>query len=348
MDSGVELKANVPLEAIVRDLESLIPRRMSESGVPGLSIALIRDAELVWSKGFGIKSVASKAPESPDTVFSAQSLSKPVFSYVVLKLCEKGLLELDTPLSEYLLESYIPNEPRLNQITARHVLSHTTGFLNWRPKGRPLKVLFRPGSRFSYSGEGFVYLQKVVENLIDQPLSEFVKERLFDPFGMIKSSYVWNDAFEKEAEGHDRLGNALGRPKWTEVNVAASLYSTVEDYSKFVSEVLRASAADEYRLSRNTLEQMVTPQKEVYFSISWGLGWGIQHWGNHNSIWQWGQGFTENSFQSFVIGFPKEKIGAVIMTNSSNGLGICEDILIHSLGGEYPAFADYLARPKTL
>ena len=123
-----------------------------------------------------------------------------------------------------------------------------------------------------------------MENLIDQPFSEFVKEKLFDPFGMIKSSYVWKDAYENEAEGHDRLGNALERSKWTDVNVAASLYSTVEDYSKFMSEVLQPSAADEYRLSKNTLEQMLTPQKEVYFSISWGLGWGIHHWVNCDSI----------------------------------------------------------------
>ena len=107
----MKLKTDVPLDAIVTDLESLIPKRMEEAKVPGLSIALVRDAKLLWSRGFGVKSTATKEPVTAETVFSAQSLSKPVFAYAVLKLCEKGALDLDTPLTEYLPEPYLPNEP---------------------------------------------------------------------------------------------------------------------------------------------------------------------------------------------------------------------------------------------
>ena len=344
--SGDELRMDLPLEAVVEELEGLIPKRMTEFGVPGLSIALIRKGEMAWSKGYGITSATSKTEVRPDTVFSAQSLSKPVFSYAVLKLCEKGVLGLDVPLTEYLPEPYVPNEPRLGQIAARHVLSHTTGFPNWRPAGRPLRVLFTPGERFSYSGEGFVYLQKVVERLTGQPLGQFMKESVLEPFGMNRSSFVWSDKYADEAEGHDSRGNPVGRPKWDEANAAASLYSTAIDFARFLSEVLTPRGRDAFRLGEDMVKEMVTPQVGVYFTISWGLGWGIQHSRTGDSIWQWGQGHVDGSFQSFAVCFTKEKLGAVTMTNSSKGLTICENIIGHALGGEHPAFGDYLARPK--
>jgi CubicO group peptidase (beta-lactamase class C family) len=339
---GMNLKTDTPLGEITADLETLIPTRMEVAKVPGLSIALIRDGELAWSRGFGVKSAALREPVTADTVFSAQSLSKPVFAYAVLKLWKRGLLDLDRPLTEYLPEPYLVNEPWLRAVSARHVLSHTTGFPNWRPIGKPLKILFTPGERFSYSGEGYVYLQRVVEHLTGEPLAEYMKTNLLEPFGMSRSSYVWSDAYEVEAEGHDGEGRSLGRPKYNEANAAASLYSTSTDYARFIVEILKPSGKDLFRLSEETIEEMLKPQVSVYFSISWGLGWGIEHSSYGDSFWQWGQGGRENSFQAFAVGFKKERLGAIVMTNSSNGLRICEKILVNAVGGEYPAFADYL------
>jgi len=341
-ETTVELKTDTPLDVIIADLESLIPKRMEEAKVPGLSIALVRDAELRWSRGFGIKSTATKEPVTAETVFSAQSLSKPVFAYAVLKLCEKGLLELDAPLTEYLPEPYLPSEPRLGFVTARHVLNHTTGFPNWRPEGKALKILFTPGEKFSYSGEGYVYLQKAVEHLTGQPLADYMKANVLEPFEMRHSSYVLIDAYEKEAEGHDREGKPLGRPNWTKANAAGSLYSTATDYARFIIEVLKPSRRDAFRLSEETVREMLKPQVSVYFSIYWGLGWGVQHSHYGNSFWQWGQGYRDSCFQAFAVGFKEQGLGVVIMTNSANGLRICEEIILHAIGGEHPAFADYL------
>lgn len=338
----MRLRPDTPLEALVKDLERSIPKQMEEAKVPSLSIALIRDAKLLWSQGFGVKSTASKEPVTTDTVFSAQSLSKPIFAYAALKMCGRGLLDLDTPLTEYLPEPYIPNEPRLKLVTMRHVLSHTTGFPNWRPSGKPLKVLFTPGERFSYSGEGYVYLQRVIEHLSGQPLADYMKENLLEPFGMHSSNYVWIDAYEKGAEGHDREGKPLGRPHWSKANAAASLYSTPTEFAKFIIKILQPSKKDPYHLSEDMVEEMLKPQIRVYFSISWGLGWGIQHSDNADSFWQWGQGYRESSFQAFAIGFKEQGIGVVIMTNSANGLRICEKIIVEAIGGEHPAFSDYL------
>lgn len=338
----MKLRTDAPLETLIEDLERLIPKRMEEANVPGFSIALIRDAELLWSRGFGVKSTASKEPVTTDTVFSVQSLSKPVFAYATLKMYERRLLDLDTPLTEYLPEPYIPAEPRLKLVTMRHVLSHTTGFPNWRPRGKPLKILFTPGERFSYSGEGYVYLQRVIEHLSRQTLAEYIRVNLLEPFGMHSSSYVWTDAYERGAEGHDREGKPLGRPKSSEANAAASLYSTPTDFAKFIIEILQPSKKDAYHLSEDMVEEMLKPQISVYFSISWSLGWGIQHSDDGDSFWQWGQGYREGSFQAFAVGFKEQGLSVVIMTNSANGLRICEEIIVEAIGGEHPAFSDYL------
>ena len=118
--------------ALIADLEQRIPRALAEHNVPGLSIALVRASQLVWQRGFGMADAASKLPVDAGTIFEAQSMSKPVFAYAVLKLCEAGVLALDTPLTTYTPERPVSGDPRMDFITARHVLSHTTGFQNWR------------------------------------------------------------------------------------------------------------------------------------------------------------------------------------------------------------------------
>ena len=110
---------------MITDLEQQIPRLMQESAVPGASVAIIKDAKLFWRRGFGTTGNTSKQRVDPNTVFAAASMSKPVFAYFVLKLCERGVLDLDTPLTRYMPERYIENDPRLEMITARHVLCHT-------------------------------------------------------------------------------------------------------------------------------------------------------------------------------------------------------------------------------
>jgi CubicO group peptidase (beta-lactamase class C family) len=117
----------------------------------------------VWEAGFGVKDAARREPVDAETVFEAASLSKSVFAYGVLALCHAGLLDLDTPLTHYLPDRSLCRDPRLEAITARTVLSHTTGFPNWRQRGKPLTIDRVPGESFGYSGDGYLYLQRVVE-----------------------------------------------------------------------------------------------------------------------------------------------------------------------------------------
>src|SRR5215468_2276665 len=184
-----------PDKATLVRLDKSLPDLMAKGAVPGLSIALIRDRTTYWVHSFGVRDAKSGQPVTEETIFEAASLSKPVFAYAVLKLVDQGKLDLDTPLTHYWPSdspySIDPaNDPRLQQITARIVLSHRTGFPNWRPDGKPLTIYFAPGSRFSYSGEGYVYLQRTVERIESKPLNQIMQEIVFAPLGMNDSTYI--------------------------------------------------------------------------------------------------------------------------------------------------------------
>jgi CubicO group peptidase (beta-lactamase class C family) len=340
------LQVNVKNDEVIARLERSIPRLMEAGNVPGLSIALIRDAELVWHKGFGVRNTATKSPVTDDTVFEAASLSKPVFAYAVLKLVDSGDLDLDTPFTKYLPGSYdVGDDLRLSQITARHVLSHTTGFPNWRPRGdTTLKIHFTPGERFSYSGEGYVYLSKVVTHLTSEKFDAFMKRMVFDPLGMRSSSYVWQDHYDAlKIFNHNLLGEPTGQKRVTEASAASSLNTTARDYGLFMAALLKGTG-----LKKETARLMLTPQVKVGRgrdttnrpagprspSISWGLGWGLQSTADGTSLWHWGDNVDN---KSYVVVFDKQKMGIVVFTNSINGLSIIHEVIEQSVGGFHPA-----------
>ncbi len=173
----------------IATLAATLEELMQEARVPGATFPLIKGGELAAERGLG---AAAGVAVTPDTVFEAASLSKPVAAYLVLKMAERGEIDLDRPLAELLPHPDL-DDPRRDQLTARQVLSHTTGLPNWRP-GRwtddpgPLSIGFGPGSRFSYSGEGFEYLQAVVEQLSGVSLEELAAREIFSPLGMSHSS----------------------------------------------------------------------------------------------------------------------------------------------------------------
>src|SRR5215213_1478669 len=148
-------------------LRSLI----DSAGVPGMSIAFLHNGTVAWTRGFGVRSVQDSAPVDENTVFEAASLSKPVVAYAALKLVDAGLLNLDRPLREYIDIPELTDQ-RANRITTRMVLSHTTGLQNERINGEPLALAFNPGEKFSYSGEGFRLLQRVLESITRESLDQ--------------------------------------------------------------------------------------------------------------------------------------------------------------------------------
>jgi CubicO group peptidase (beta-lactamase class C family) len=346
--SPVPSKNTVRRKDLTSRLERIIPRLMKEGDVPGLSMALIRDAKVFWHQSSGVKNAETKEPVGDGTVFEAASLSKPVFAYAVLKMVDGGKLELDKPLVTYLSDPYVQNDERVNLITARMVLDHTTGFQNEAAPGRPLKIYFAPGEKFSYSGEGFLYLQKVVERIAGEPLDAFMKKTVFGPLGMTSSSFVWQDRYETlKANGHKPSGVVAQVRRPAVARSYSGLHTTALDYAKFVIAVINGTG-----LREETAEQMLKGQvrlDESCFScierssgrfsqtLSWGLGWGLERTRAGDAIWHWGD--NNGEFQSFIMAHPKEKTGIVILTNSGNGLSIIPEIVSQITGGGHPAFA---------
>jgi CubicO group peptidase (beta-lactamase class C family) len=143
-----------------------LPTLMQWANVPGVAVAVIREGKLAWSGGFGVKKNGEPGAVESSTLFGAASLSKPVFTYAVLGLREEKLIDLDRPLWSYLPNPDLPDVEQSRLITARHVLSHSSGLQNWRfQKDQKLEFAFKPGERFGYSGEGYYYLQRVLENI---------------------------------------------------------------------------------------------------------------------------------------------------------------------------------------
>lgn len=321
----------------ISSLEKDIPNLMKLSDVPGISAALVRNGKIVWSKGFGFANAETKEPVTNETVFEAASLSKVVFAYGVLKLVDEGKLDLDVPLNKYLGNNYeVGDDARLNLITARRVLSHTSGFPNWRSdEAGKLPINFTPGEKFSYSGEGFVYLSVVVEKITGMPLEDFMQKTVLIPLGMTNSSYQWQDRFTKNgAYRHDLIGNKLFRNQGKNVNAAASLRTTAVDYAKFIAALLNGKG-----LKKNIFDQMFTPQinvNEKSPQVFWGLGVGLETTDEGKSFWHWGdQGDTKAYFTAFL----PRKDAIVYFANSPNGLSITKEILDDAIGGKHPAVA---------
>src|SRR5262245_13429885 len=251
------------------ELEALIPRLMADANVPGLGMAIVNGGRLVWRRGFGVRDASSKTPVDNDTVFEAASMSKPPFAYVVLKLCEKGRLDLDSPLTKYTWERFLANEPRLDLITARQVLSHTSGFQNWRSDQEPLTIHFTPGERYMYSGEGYSYLQTVVAHITGQPIDVYMKANLFVPFDMTSSDFAMTAKVKRNAaRPHDEKGTPLELNTPTAESIArygaaGGLLTTPSDYARFIIEVVNPKASDPFRLTKASLDDMLRPHVKV-------------------------------------------------------------------------------------
>jgi CubicO group peptidase (beta-lactamase class C family) len=313
-------------------IDKVIPELMKTAGIPGLSIAIVKGNEVVYDKAFGVRSMDTEEPVTTQTIFSAASLSKALFAYGLMQLVEEGKFDLDKPLYEYLPYSDLDHDDRYKKLTARHVLSHTTGLPNWR-RGDQLEFVRDPGVKFGYSGEGFVFLMKVVEEVSGQSIDDFMADRVFRPLGMKRSSYVWQESFESDhAIPHDQfeITRRVNKPQYG--NTAYSLQTTAADYILFIKAMLNAEG-----LKAKSIDDMLDDQIDVVAGsseVQWGLGIGLQNTRDGKAFWHWGDNGT---FKAFFVAYPKQKIGLVYFANSSNGLSITGELLSACIGGDYPS-----------
>lgn len=332
-------------QATALPVASLSPL-LDSAGIPGASLAVINPQGVVWAKGYGVREAGKAAPVDQNTVFSAASLGKPVFAYLVLKLVDEGKLDLDKPLYQYVPYHAIEHDARYKRITARMVLSHQTGFPNWR-RGQ-LNLLFEPGQRFSYSGEGFVYLQGVVMTILGKDVEEVAQQYVFKPLGMSQTSYRWQAAFDSNyATPHTSFGQPEALPRFNETNVAFSLQTTAADYGRFLvalltGEGLKPATARAFLTAQVTPGQTLRDTARASTTIRWGLGVGLVQNGDENGFWHWGD---NGGFRGFAYVSRTRKQGFVYFTNSRNGASIFSALATRVLHQSVQPITGFLGYP---
>ena len=326
------------LLAIIR--ESNIPMIQVKYTEPGDSI-YVQVGVTPWSTD-----TIAKPDYEKEAVFQAASLSKVVFAYTVLKMYDKGEIDIDRPLYEYTDIDRFVDKDMAKKLTARLILMHRSGIDDWAASPSsdewptaPIKFTFPVDSIFGYSGEGYAFLQRAVEAIKGKDIQSIAKEYVFDPLDMPFSSYEWIPEYEGIATASTkRSGESTGVRQFPRQNVAYTLRTCANDYSTFIRAIMEGKG-----LSQTSHALMITPcsgpatqfppkvrpvdQKQ---SIFWGLGIGIEEnpqWGR--ILWHWGD--NGNTKALFVI-LPSQKKTLVYFANSGAGHDIVNQVLSLFLG----------------
>lgn len=318
------------------DVDSRITGLMKEFNVPGVSVALIHDGEVAWRGAYGRLRSDKAIPVTQESIFQAASISKPVFAIGVMKLVESGMLDLDTPLQTYLDEPWLEGEPEIEKVTARMVLEHSTGMPNWR-SGDSLTFRFPPGTGYSYSGEGFIYLQTAVEKIVGMPLDTWLRDHLLMPLGMTASSYTWRKEMEATGTwGHESDGQPSPPRKFCDPGTSHSLLTTAGDLAKAVAFMINQPAMAPGLPKPESIRRMLQPQQvnTGLEGIKRGLGWALQE----TPKLFFHTGSNTGGHRACVMASLESKAGIVVLTNGPRGRELYVN-LIQSVTGAQPAFA---------
>jgi CubicO group peptidase (beta-lactamase class C family) len=242
----------------LRPLQSLsdpeVQRIMRREQVQGLALATIENGKVARVRVFGTRNAALGLPLTQDTVMTGASLTKTAFAYMLLQLADEGKLDLDAPVTKLLphpLPAYrerpfdfsdLANDPRWQALTPRMLLAHAGGFANFRwlePDGH-LRIHFDPGSRYAYSGEGYMLLQLIVEQGLGLDVEREMQRRVFDRFGMRNTSMRWRADFaENVADGYGFDGAVQPHERHYRVRAAGSMETTIADQAKLWAGIMR-------------------------------------------------------------------------------------------------------------
>jgi CubicO group peptidase (beta-lactamase class C family) len=316
---------------------SPVKKLMDEADIPGMSLATFKGENIQFFE-YGFKDIKTLEAVERNTVFQAASLTKVIIATLCLQLYEEKKINLSAPLWRIVPYPKLEDDKRARKITARMVLSHTTGLPNWG--GDQITLKNEPGTTFGYSGEAFVWLGLVMEKITGRSLQEMAQDRIFDPLEMKYSSLLWKEEYQKLAPlAYNEIEIEESYNKFQEVNAAASLWTTARDYAVFMQALLNGKI-----LRWTSMTLMFNPRaivEEGDNPIHWGYGIGIQFVGKRKLLWHWGD---NRLFRCFVMAYPDTREGLVYFTNSENGLSILDDILQLYFPADYTLvkWLDYL------
>jgi CubicO group peptidase (beta-lactamase class C family) len=337
----------------VSQIDQTVNQLIQSAHVTGAGVAIFHGGKIAYLKAYGMRDTEKGLPLTADSVMTSASLSKAAFATVVMRLVQERILDLDKPIDQYLpkpLPEYpqyadLRGDDRWKRLTLRILLSHTSGFPNWRAfeDDRKLRIHFEPGTRYAYSGEGIVLAQLVVETVTNKSLQVLMEEKLFLPLKMTRTSMVWKPIFESDfANGYDEYGRSLGPEKRTNANAAGSMQTTLHDYANFLSALMRGQI-----LNTPTADKMFDSQISVHSAhqfpslanetttaynairLRYGIGWGMYSSPYGKAFFKEGH---DEGWRHLALCFRQPGDGILILTNSSNGEGIFKPLVDSLLG----------------
>ena len=276
---------------------------------PGAAVAVVRNGEVIFMKAYGMADVAKGAVNSPATIFRLASITKTFTAVAVLQLVEGGKLKLNDPMSKY-----IADFPDTDRILISHLLSHTAGVADFIPyeelKTRPLE--FEPGSRISYSNNGYAILGRVIEKVSGQPWDEYLRDHIFLPLDMKHTGYDRTPELTGRATGYLAGKDGQYQPIAPQDGLGAyaggGLYSTVEDMVRWDGGLSSGKL-----LRKETLERASTPglltdgRRTVY-----GLGWMTT---NYRGLREVGHGGDITGFNTYYARYPDARLSVIVLSN---------------------------------
>lgn len=330
----------------IADAAKFAEKTFSENKVMGAQVAVLVRGRLAWTFAYGMRNAEDKLPMTTQTNTWAASITKSVFASWVMLQVEKGKLNLDQsilsmltkPLNEYEPYKDISDElikdPNWKLVTPRKLLSHTAGFSNLAFLSEPdkkLRLHFRPGTRYAYSGEGLNLLQFAIEEKFGETIDIGMQKDLFGPLNMPGTGMIWKDSFSSNtALRYNAYGKHIGTTHKSRARGAGSMTTNVTDLARYMealmsNKVLSSATQNQMLRKQVTISSAhqfpsldLTPGTEgKKVGLSYGLGWGLLARTPYGpAFFKEGHG---DGAQTYVICFPKSGTCMIILTNSDNG-----------------------------
>ncbi|HYP08002.1 MAG TPA: serine hydrolase domain-containing protein [Bryobacteraceae bacterium] len=309
---------------------------MKEYDVPSFAVGFIENGKLAWTAVYGEQSPG--VPASAKTLYNVASLTKPVAAETVLRLVSEGKIQLDEPMAAHWIDPDIAQNPWHKLLTPRLSLSHQTGFTNWRYQTKNvLQFQWEPGTKTGYSGEGYEYVARFAEKKTGKRFEELAQQYVLDPIGMKGTSFThrpWHEGRVAQPRGEKVKLPAKAPERWSAADL---LHTTVEDYSKFVINVMKADglnaplAAQRLTMTRDTVQpgdvEKVCAMAKLTgctATAGMGLGWEILNLNGETII---RHGGSDPGFKSVAFFVPVKRKGVVVFTSGDNGSKIIRRVV---------------------
>lgn len=330
----------------VAEIQKLVEYEVQEKRLPGMSIALVDDQQIVWAAGFGFADPDRKVAASAETVYRVGSVSKLFTDIAIMQLVERGQLDLDAPVTRY-LPDFRPRNPSGTPITLRELMTHRAGLVREPPVGNyfdstqprlaevvkslnATELVYPPGTHTKYSNAGDSVAGLVLESVAHKPYTEYLQESVLQPLRLENSAFTPEPSLMRNlAKGYMWTydGRIFPAPTFElGTGPAGNMYSTVIDQARFLSAIFAGGRGlNGVILKPETWKQMFTPQGP---DSGYGLGFALINIGDMRMVGHRGGVY---GFSAEVLGMPEEKLGAVVIINMDNSAEVAWHVAFTAL-----------------